>query len=214
MIKAVVFDMDGTLLDTERYYRRCWPASLAEYGYTMSDEQALAMRSLGQPFAQQLLKKWYGEAFDYVQTRSRRREMMEELLQREGLRCKPGAAELLAELRNRKITTAVATATDPERTEKYLKAAGIYDCFDKIVCASMVKCGKPAPDIYLYAAQQLGLCPEECAAVEDSPNGVLSAWKAGYRVIMVPDQTEPDDELQKCLWAKVQNLQEIGKLLD
>ena len=95
MIQAVLFDMDGTLIDTEKYYRIFWPKALAACGYTMTDEQALTMRSLGRPFAPRQLKDWYGEDFDYYVVRDKRKEMMEETLDRDGIKCKPGAVELL-----------------------------------------------------------------------------------------------------------------------
>ena len=212
-IRAVVFDMDGTLIDTEKYYRICWPKALAAFGYHMTDEQALTMRSLGRPFAITQLKAWFGEELDYHAVREKRKEFVEECLDREGLRLKPGALELLQSLRRRRITTAIATATDMERTERYLKKVGIFECFDKLISATMVKEGKPSPDIYLYACEQLQLKPDQCIAVEDSPNGVRSAWRAGCKVIMVPDQTEPDEELLKCLYARVDTLPEIEKLL-
>ena len=83
------------------------------------------------------------------------------------------------------------------------------DCFDRIISATMVKEGKPSPDIYLYACEQLALKPGECIAVEDSPNGVLSAYRAGCRVVMVPDQTPPDEELKKYLYRTAQGLDEV-----
>lgn len=208
-MKAVIFDLDGTLIDTETYYRIFWPKALAEFGYHMTDEQALFMRSLGRPFAPAQLRVWFGEELDYQTVRQRRKELMEECLDREGIRVKPGAPELLEKLRAEGITTAIATATDPERTAKYLRLTRLEGRFDKIVSATMVKEGKPAPDIYLYACAQLSLKPEECIAVEDSPNGVLSAYRAGCRVIMVPDQTQPDEALQRYIFRTVQTLAEV-----
>lgn len=213
MLQAVIFDMDGTLIDTEKYYRIFWPRALAEFGYHMTDEQALAMRSLGRPFAPALLKKWFGEQLDYYAVRQKRKDMMEECLDREGVRRKPGALELVQKLKADGIITAVATATDLERTEKYLKLTGLEGYFDRLISAVQVAEGKPSPDIYLYACEQLGLAPEDCLAVEDSPNGVLSAYRAGCKVVMVPDQTEPGEELRNYLYAAAESLNEVYDIL-
>ena len=213
MIRAVIFDMDGTLIDTEKYYRIFWPKALAEFGYHMTDEQALSMRSLGRPFAPARLRQWFGEELDYDAVRQRRKDMMEECLDREGIRRKPGALELVQRLKADGITTAVATATDPERTAKYLRLTGLEGYFDRLISATQVKEGKPSPDIYLYACEQLGLKPEECLAVEDSPNGVLSAYRAGCKVVMVPDQTEADEETKKDLYAVAENLDEVYEII-
>ena len=212
-IRAVLFDMDGTLIDTEKYYRIFWPRALADFGYEMTDEQALEMRSLGRPFAPARLREWFGGELDYYAVRERRKALMEEALEQEGIQVKPGAAELLAFLRERGITTAVATATDRERACQYLRQTGLADYFDRVISATQVKEGKPSPDIYLFACESLGNKPEECMAVEDSPNGVLSAYRAGCRVVMVPDQTEPDEELMKCLYARVDKLTDIVSLM-
>lgn len=213
MIKAVLFDMDGTLIDTERYYRVFWPKAMAEFGYHMTDEQVLSMRSLGRPFAPARLKEWFGEDLDYYAIRARRTEMMEECLDREGIRLKPGAVEILEELKRREIQAAVATATPPERTEKYLNLTGIRPYFSRIISATQVREGKPSPDIYLFACSQLGLSPEECLAVEDAPNGVLAGYRAGLKVVMVPDQTQPDGELLKYLHGCVNSLDELTRFL-
>lgn len=207
--QTVIFDMDGTLIDTEKYYRIFWPKALAAFGYHMTDEQVLSMRSLGRPFAPAKLKEWFGQDLDYYAVRDLRKEMMEQHLDKVGLELKAGAVECLEYLKSHSITAAIATATDLQRTEKYLDKLGIRHYFDKLISATMVHEGKPSPDIYLYACEQLGIDPKDAIAVEDSPNGVLSAYGAGCKVIMVPDQTAPDEELSKLLYACTDTLDGI-----
>lgn len=205
-VKAVIFDMDGLLLDTEKLLIRFWIRAANEAGFPMTREHALSIRSLHRSFAIPYLQGLFGEEFDYARIRSRRMELMNEYLSNDPPELKRGAKELLAFLNEREIPAAVATATDLERTREYLTRAGIFDSFRRIVCATMVERGKPEPDIYIYAAKQLGLKPEECIALEDSPNGVKSAAAAGCKTIMIPDLTEPDDELIRLTFAVEKSL--------
>lgn len=214
MVKAVIFDMDGLLLDTEKLLVRFWVQAANEAGFSMEREHALAIRSLHRKFAVPYLQGLFGSGFDYQKIRSRRMELMSGYLSDNPLELKRGARELLTFLNERKIPAAVATATDFERTKDYLTRVGIFECFDKIVCATMVEQGKPKPDIYLYAADQLGLAPGECAALEDSPNGVRSASAAGCITIMVPDLTQPDEELSRLIFAKADSLEDVIRLIE
>ncbi len=214
MIKAVIFDLDGTLIDTEKLYRKFWPMAMAEHGFELSDERALFIRSLGRPFAPIQYKKWFGEDFDYYAVRDTRKRIFNEHVAKYGIEAMPGAAELVKKLKTKGLITAIATATDPERTEHYLGLAGLSGLFEKIVSATMVEKGKPAPDVYLYACGQLGLSPDECVAVEDAPNGIRSAYDAGLKVIMVPDQTGPDEELMKYLSGVAENLAGVEQIVD
>lgn len=212
-IKAVIFDLDGTLLDTEKLLFRYWRAAAAEYGYDMTGEQALTLRSLTHRLVQPLFTEWFGKECDYRELRACRMKLMQEHIDRYGLEVKPGAAELLHWLGENGYRRAVATATDVERASAMLEKAGLLDCFDSIICASMVEWGKPKPDIYLYAAKELGLDPTECIAVEDSPNGVISAGTAGCFTVMVPDLTKPDDKIMPYISAVCDDLTKIADLL-
>ena len=127
---------------------------------------------------------------------------------------KPGDIEILTWLKEHGITVAMATANGLRRTEEHLGRIGIRKYFDRIICADMVEHGKPAPDIYAYACETLGLDPGETIAVEDSPNGIRSAYAAGCNVIMVPDLTEPDEDLMKMLYARVDTLTDIKDLIE
>ena len=90
-ISIIIFDLDGTLIDTEKYFKIFWRQAAAQFGYSMTEEQALALRSLGKPFAPALLKEWFGEEFDYTAVRDCRRKLMQEHLAKTGLETKPGA---------------------------------------------------------------------------------------------------------------------------
>ena len=212
-VKAVIFDMDGLLLDTEKLLIRFWIQAANEAGFPMTLEHALSIRSLHRSYAVPYLQGIFGEGFDYFKIRGRRMELISDYLSEHPLELKKGAVELLGFLNENSLLTAVATATDHERTREYLTRVGIFDKFDRIVCATMVERGKPSPDIYIYAAEQLGLKPFECMALEDSPNGVKSAVSAGCRTVMVPDLTEPDGELEGLDFEKAGSLLDIIGLL-
>lgn len=190
-IKAIIFDMDGVLLDTEKYLTKYWCMAANEFGYKMNLEHAYLIRSLQGKYASEKLKSIFGDDFPYEKVRNSRRELMNEHINKYGIEGKFYVTEALQQLKSKGYVLAIATSTDYERAKEYLSSIAIFDYFDKVICADMVVNGKPEPDIYMYAINQLGLTPEECIAVEDSPNGVKSAVAAGANVIMIPDLAQP-----------------------
>lgn len=211
-IKAFLFDLDGTIIDSEKYYRKCWYEALNHFGFKMSFDEAIIMRSFGKPFVIDYLHKRFGETCDYFEVRKYRDELMKKYIEGDYIGLKDGVIDALNYLKNKNVIVAMVTASEIKKTEKFLKKLDIYDYFSNIITTEKVEKGKPAPDVYIYACKELGLDPTDCVAIEDSPNGVASAYGAGVRVIMVPDQTEPDIETSKKLFKKFDRIDEIKKL--
>lgn len=209
MIKAVIFDMDGVLIDTEKHYNVAWCEAARMAGFDFKREHALMLRSCDALLASKMMKDIFGEEFDYFAIREVRRGLVAERLEKYGLEKKPGIDEILAFLHNKGIKAAVATATPIELTLQHLEKIGVKDKFDKIVSAKQVANGKPAPDVYLYACAQIGENPADCIAVEDSPNGIKSAYAAGCKPVMVPDLTQPDEELKPMLYGLARTLVDV-----
>lgn len=213
-IRGAIFDMDGLLIDTEKLYLKYWKQSAAEYGYTMLDEHVFAIRSLARKYSIPKLKGIFGEDFPTEDIRKRRTELISGDIEKNGIHVKKGMRELLSFLRENNIKTAVATATNRERTMLYLKKINAENLFDAVICGDMVENGKPRPDIYITAAECLGLPPNVCAAFEDSPNGIKSAHAAGCMAVMIPDLTQPDDEIMPLLSAVYPDLEEAKKFFE
>ena len=213
--KGIISDMDGVILDTEKLYVRFWREAASFYGFPMTLEHALGIRSLSGKLAEEKLQGWFGKEFDYNAVRQKRIELMDEFVNQNGVEPKPGAKALLSYIKDNGYALALATATPVDRAGRYLKSVELYSFFDQIVSAREVKRGKPAPDIYLCAAKRLGLDPKECIALEDSQNGIRSAFAAGCKTIMVPDLDQPTEEIMPLLFGVANGLEDvihIGKL--
>ena len=212
-IKGILFDMDGVILDTEKLYTRFWQEAANALGYPMTKEQAMGLRSLNREFGAAKMQSYFDVPVNYEEVRNKRIELMNAFIEKEGVELKPGIKELLSYLKEKGIKTAIATSSPIERTEKYLGAVGLTGAFDKLISGYMVKKGKPEPDIYQLAAKEIGLTPQECLALEDSPSGLLSASRAGCYPVMIPDQDMPTPETESLLFAKTDSLEKIVFLL-
>ena len=212
-IRGLIFDMDGVLLDTEKIYFHCWLQSAKELGYPMSEEAALHVRSCCAAHALPYFRQLYGENFDYFKVRDRRRELVSQYIAEHGVEQKSGIAELLQFCRESGLPYAIATATSKELAEQRLELAGLAGQFPQIVGGDQVLHGKPDPDIYLVAAKVLHLPPDQCMAIEDSPNGITAGLSAHCNVILVPDLTPPEAGDRDRLFGIAENLKEVIPLL-
>ena len=213
-IRGVLFDMDGLVLDSEVLFARFWREAARCFGFPMTQEQALGMRSLSKEAGQAQLISYFGPAASYSAIRAKRIEIMDAFVAEHGIRPKPGIHQLLDQLHARGIRSAITSSSPPERIREYLTPLDLYSRFDKICSGHDVPQGKPAPDIYLLGAAELGLSPSECLALEDSPAGILSAYRAGCLPVMIPDLDQPGEETLPLLYAKADSLSEIPSLLD
>jgi HAD superfamily hydrolase (TIGR01509 family) len=195
MIKAVIFDVDGTLLDTERIYMQAWKDAAAEQGYVMPDSVLQKTRAVNTRDAARIFETEIGNGFSYTKTRPIRVRIAEEIIARESPILKPGVLELLAFLEEKGIRLAVASSTNQQGTREHLAESRILDRFEVVVGGDMVTNGKPHPDIFLKAAEALGTAPEACIVVEDSPAGIRAAHAAGMKAVLVPDQAAITQEI-------------------
>ena len=212
-VRGVLFDVDGVILDTECLYSRFWMEACHFYGFPMTKAQSLQMRSLNKTAGQEKLRALFGPAADYTTIRQKRIELMDAFVEKEGVAAKPGIYTLLDALDARGIPCAITSSSPQQRLESYLTPLNLYHRFKKVISGYDVPRGKPEPDIYLRGAAELGLPPETCLALEDSPAGILSAYRAGCLPVLIPDQDTPGQDTLSLLYAKADTLTDVISLL-
>lgn len=211
--KAVLFDMDGVLLDTEKVCKITWQIAAEEYNIKNIDEAFYKCVGTNRRDTELILQNYLEEKVQPETFRERTSELFYEVEKEQGLDLKPYVADCLLDLKKAGFRVSVASSTRGESVRRQLRNAGIIDFFETLTTGDLVEHSKPAPDIYLKAAASLSLPPEECAAVEDSPNGVRSACAAGIKCVMVPDLIPPDDEMKKKAWKILPSLKDLRKAL-
>lgn len=192
---AVVFDMDGTLLDTELVFREIVWEVTRDLGFEMTHEVHGQMVGSSHEATSRMLTEAYGVTFPYEMFDAECRRIMHGRMAK-SVPVKAGVPELLRELKARRIPMAVATSSRAPHALTHLGTAGLLDMFQAIITRDDVTHPKPHPEPYLTAARHLGLLPETCLAIEDSHSGVRAAHAAGMQTVMVPDLVPATAEMR------------------
>ena len=205
-IEAVIFDMDGILFDTERLCKDAWKMSAIQIGLmnTPEDERKFdgAVKNcigLNHTDTRAYLYSVYGESLPYDKMMDLCTQHMHEKIVSDGLPIKKGAREILSFLKENGYHIGLASSSRTSSVMSHLKRAGMTSYFESVTGGDMVEHSKPNPDIYLIACKQLSVVPESAIAIEDSPNGLRSAYAAGMHPVMVPDMIEPTPDIEELL---------------
>lgn len=213
-IKGIVFDMDGTMFDTELISLEAMKLTAERYGIRLNRETMLGFIGLSGSEIKRRFLKIIGSDFDYDSYRLDKIIFQDNVIAENGVPIKPGLLELLNYAREKNILCAVATSTSRDRADALIKRAGIFDYFSAIVYGDDIVCGKPAPDIFILAAEKLGLPPSQCMGIEDSKNGILAVQKSGMLSVLIPDVIKPDDTMKNAASLLYDNLFEVKKYLE
>ena len=214
MIRAVLFDMDGTLLDTEPLYRELWKRAIEELGWTVDYDQFFKRVSgMNMQDMRRACLEMYGESFPFEKIREVRRHYLTEWWKSNIPATKAGIPHILPILKKMGLRLAVATSSGEAYARGLLKQAEIDRYFDAYVTGDMVNKGKPDPEIFLRAAEALGVSPSECVVAEDSRNGVLAGAASGALTVMIPDLMPATEELIPLLWARLDSLESLPSLI-
>ena len=211
---AVIFDMDGLMIDTERLAAGGWKKAGEEMGFPIDDCRISQIRGRNVAAIRQLFLDWYGGEVSYEQARAIRVAYVEEEIRSKGVPVKAGLLELLEYLKEETILAAVASSTARAVVEEYLSRVGVLSWLDTVVCGDEVQKCKPDPEIFLKAAEKLKADPKKCIVLEDSFNGIRAGYASGGKVIMVPDLDPPTEEAEKLCFRICPTLAHVKKVLE
>lgn len=214
-IKAVLFDMDGLMVDTESLATEAFIHSAKKQGYEMTREETLLVLGFTTKSIYEFWENYFKDSdISGKQLVDNHYEYIEEILFTTGPKKMLFIEELLIYLKYNNYKVAVASSSNMNHITNNMEKTGLAKYIDVLASGAEVKNGKPAPDVFLLAAESLGVKPEECLVLEDSKAGVIAGNAAGAKVIMVPDMFEPDEICKEKAYKIVENLGEVIKILE
>lgn len=214
-IKAVLFDMDGLMVDTESLATEAFIHSAKKQGYKMTREETLLVLGFTTKSIYEFWENYFKDSdVSGKQLVDDHYEYIEDILFTTGPKKMPFIEELLIYLKDNNYKVAVASSSNMNHIVNNMEKTGLVKYIDELASGAEVKNGKPGPDVFLLAAERLGVKPEECLVLEDSKAGVIAGSTAGTKVIMVPDMFEPDEVCKEKAYKIVENLGEVIKLLE
>ena len=207
--KAVIFDMDGVIFDSERLVLEGWQEIAAKYGIKGIEEVLPRCLGVNAQATREIFREYYGQDFPYDEYKKEASALFHSRYGNGKLPLKPGVKELLSYLKENGYLVGLASSTRQAIVEQEIRDAGLMPYFDNLVCGDMLKRSKPEPDIYLKACENLGVEPRRAVAVEGSYNGIRSAKRAGMVPVMVPDMVQPDEEMRSLAHKICKDLFEV-----
>ena len=213
-VKAVIFDMDGLMFDTERVAGEGMSEALRRQGFEANEALLRDLLGINTEDTLRVLSAHTGGWLDAARALADTDAYIEAYIMTRGTPVKPGLAALLDALDAHRLPRAIASSSPMGRILRNVELAGFAGRFDVVISGDDVARGKPEPDIFLAAAKALGVAPEHCMTLEDSPNGIEAAKRAGMMAVMVPDLHAPDERDCAGLFALIPTLFEAISLLD
>ncbi len=214
MIKAVIFDMDGTIFDTEVVYRKSWVRAAREMGLQIDILSELPnITGRNHDNTVEYFAQKYGKEFPFRELFATVWKYSDMALAK-SVPTRPYIPQTLKALKEKGYLQAIASSTNRERVERYLRVSGYTDFFDAVITGERVQNGKPAPDIFLLAAQALGVSPAECVVVEDSRQGVLAGIHAGMPTVMIPEFQPCTEDLREKLWLCLDSAESLVEQIE
>jgi len=207
-VKAVIFDMDGLMFDTERLARDAWRRAMAEHGYALDDSVYLTAVGRTVEAACRIFVDALGPGLPIEDIEIAKARYLQEMLA-PGPPLKEGLVALLDGIDDLGMLTAVASSTARAEVARRLSSVGLLARFDVVVGGDDVARGKPAPDLFLRAGEDLGVAAAGCIVLEDSEAGIRAAAAAGMIPLMVPDLVEPSPVIRELAAAVVRSLSEV-----